>query len=161
MPTDRIVALQGGWRPFGDRFAGEILLRLTYKGYVEDDEDEATAAKLMDTDVSDDEMFDSDDMYATYEQPKRESSNEIDKETFMDVLAALLVSEEFQGIVASETGNARFSDDVTTSVSTSSSVGPSTEPVPPNSESGNQTFIGTISLTKVIFGMHKKQVKSK
>lgn len=143
VPTDRIVALQGGWRPFGDRFAGEILLRLTYKGYVEDDEDEATAAKLMDTDVSDDEMFDSDDMYATYEQPKRESSNEIDKETFMDVLAALLVSEEFQGIVASETGNARFSDDVTTSVSTSSSVGPSTEPVPPNSESGNQTFIGS------------------
>lgn len=138
--------MQGGWRPFGDRYAGEILLRLTYKGYVEDDEDEATAAKLLDTDVSDDEMFDSDDIYATYEQPARESSNGTDKETFMDVLAALLVSEEFQGIVASETGNTRSSDDITTSVSTSSSVGPNTEPVPPNSENGNQTFIGTISL---------------
>ncbi|XP_017229852.1 synaptotagmin-2-like [Daucus carota subsp. sativus] len=143
VPTDRIVALQGGWRPFGDRFAGEILLRLTYKGYVEDDEDETTAAKLMDTDVSDDEMFDSEDMYATYEQLKKDSSSGTDKETFMDVLAALLVSEEFQGIVASETGNARSSDDVTASVSTSSSGGPNTEMVPPNSESGNQTFIGS------------------
>lgn len=147
VPTDRIVALQGGWRPFGDRFAGEILLRLTYKGYVEDDEDEAMAAKLLDTDVSDDEMFDSDDIYATYEQRERDFSNGTDKETFMDVLAALLVSEEFQGIVASETGNTRSSDDITTSVSTSSSVGPNTETVAPNSKSGNQTFIGTISLS--------------
>lgn len=136
--------MQGGWRPFGDRFAGEILLRLTYKGYVEDDEDEAMAAKLMDTDVSDDEMSDSDDMDATYEQLKRDSSNGTDKETFMDVLAALLVSEEFQGIVASETVNTRSSDVVTTTVSTSSLGGPNTEQVPPNSEKAKQTFIGTI-----------------
>lgn len=134
--------MQGGWKPFGDRFAGEILLRLTYKGYVEDDEDEAMAAKLMDTDVSDDEMFDSDDMYATYEQQKRNSPNGTDKETFMDVLAALLVSEEFQGIVASETVNTRSSDDVTTTVSTSSSGGPNTELVPPNTEKAKQPFIG-------------------
>jgi hypothetical protein len=35
----------------------------------------------------------------------------MDKESFMGVLAALIVSEEFQGIVASDTGNSKLSID--------------------------------------------------
>mgnify|MGYP001795718066 CR=1 FL=1 len=41
---------------------------------------------------------------------------DLGKESFMDVLAALIVSEEFQGIVTSETGNPRVGNDVTGSV---------------------------------------------
>ncbi|EFJ10603.1 integral membrane single C2 domain protein [Selaginella moellendorffii] len=39
VPVDKIVTLRGGWG-FPKRFAGEIMVRLTYKAYVEDDEEE-------------------------------------------------------------------------------------------------------------------------
>ncbi|ONK76346.1 uncharacterized protein A4U43_C03F26630 [Asparagus officinalis] len=105
VPTDRIVSLKGGWGFFRKQSSGEILLRLTYKAYVEDEEDDGVI-KLADTDVSDDEILD-------YEQTNNlsgESKFEKERESFMDVLAALLVSEEFQGIVASETGFSRASE---------------------------------------------------
>lgn len=108
VPTDRIVVLQGGWRLFGKGSAGEILVRLTYKAYVEDEEDDRTAGRLLDTD---DDLSDSDEMAVdAYEQQAMDSSSATDKESFMDVLAALIVSEEFQGIVASETGSTRSLD---------------------------------------------------
>ncbi|KAG5237302.1 tricalbin [Salix suchowensis] len=100
VPTDKIVVLQG-----------EILLRLTYKAYVEDEDDDKNEVEHVDIDASDDEMSDSDESNAIYERGRRGSSNEMDKESFMDVLAALIVSEEFQGIVASETGNNKLSND--------------------------------------------------
>ncbi|KAG6713595.1 hypothetical protein I3842_05G161400 [Carya illinoinensis] len=121
VPTDRIVVLRGGWGLFSKRSSGEILLRLTYKAYVEDEEDdktEKTEADSVDVDASDDELSDSDQSNVTYEKGERDSSNETDKESFMDVLAALIVSEEFQGIVASETGNTKLFDDVSTVGST-------------------------------------------
>ncbi|XP_047330726.1 synaptotagmin-2-like [Impatiens glandulifera] len=104
VPTDRIVVLRGGWGLFGKGSAGEILLRLTYKAYVEDEEDEKAEEKYMDTD---DELSDSDE---SDERNWRRNSSEADKELFMDVLAALLVSKEFQGIVSSETGKS-YEDD--------------------------------------------------
>lgn len=122
---------------------GEILLRLTYKAYVEDEEDEMTVGKLMDIDASDDELSDSDEPDVAYEQRERDSSS--GTETFMDVLAALIVSEEFQGIVASETGNTK-SDNVTSTPSTSRSDGPNVELVPPNSGSGSESFAGIVLL---------------
>ncbi|XP_020248703.1 uncharacterized protein LOC109826134 [Asparagus officinalis] len=87
--------LQGGWNFFKRQASGEILLRLTYKAYVEDEEDVADM-KHVDDNLSDDEISD-------YEQAKNasgESKIERERESFMDVLAALLVSEEFQDIVA-------------------------------------------------------------
>lgn len=39
VPTDRVVSLRGGWGPFQKRFAGELLLRLTYTAYVEDEDE--------------------------------------------------------------------------------------------------------------------------
>ena len=90
---------------------------MTYKAYVEDEEDERTEADSIDVDASDDELFDSDQPNGTYEK-RGDSSNETDKESFMDVLAALIVSEEFQGIVSSETGNTKVLDDVLTKGST-------------------------------------------
>lgn len=111
VPTDKIVVLQGGWGVFRKRSAGEILLRLTYKAYVEDEEDDTTVARSVDTDVSDDELSDSDESNATYEQGVKQYTDAIDKESFMDVLAALIVSEEFQGIVSSEPGS-KFVDDI-------------------------------------------------
>ncbi|XP_071733164.1 synaptotagmin-2-like [Rutidosis leptorrhynchoides] len=98
VPTDRVVTLQGGWGLLNNGSSGEILLRLTYKAYVEDEEDETIKS---DIDASDDE----------FSEPKPASAPTSDKETFMDVLAAFIVSEEFQGIVASETSvNKPFTD---------------------------------------------------
>ncbi|KAJ6350536.1 hypothetical protein OIU78_006653 [Salix suchowensis] len=107
VPTDKIVALRGGWGLFRKASSGEILLRLTYKAYVEDEDDDEYAVEP----ASDDELSDSDESNAIYEPSRKKSSNEMDKESFMDVLAALIVSEEFQGIVASETGNSKLSID--------------------------------------------------
>ncbi|KAF5802093.1 putative C2 domain, synaptotagmin-like mitochondrial-lipid-binding domain, C2 domain superfamily [Helianthus annuus] len=122
VPTDKIVALRGGWGLFRKGYAGEILLRLTYKAYVEDEEDERTEAVTTDNDLSDDELSDDlEQAAATYGQRVNDFSSGANKEAFMDVLAALLVSEEFQGIVASETSNAKYPTDVKNSESTETS----------------------------------------
>jgi hypothetical protein len=117
VPTDKIVALRGGFGLFRKGSSGEILLRMTYKAYVEDEEDERTEAESIDVDTSDDELFDSDQPEFTYEKGG-DYSNKTDKESFMNVLAALIVSEEFQGIVSSETGNTKVWDDVSSTGST-------------------------------------------
>lgn len=114
VPTDRVVTLQGGWGPLNKGSSGEILLRLTYKAYVEDEEDEKIKA---DSDASDDELSELvEPAGATYEPTSRGT----DKETFMDVLAAFIISEEFQGIVASETSNSKSSTDATSASTTTS-----------------------------------------
>lgn len=126
--------MQGGWGPFRKGSSGEILLRLTYKAYVEDEEDDRPEEDSIDVDASDDELSDSDQPNVEYEKGERDSSNETDKESFMDVLAALIVSEEFQGIVASETGNTKRLDDVSTTGSTiPRSRGLNGESIPSNS----------------------------
>ncbi|KAL8230208.1 hypothetical protein R6Q59_000541 [Mikania micrantha] len=107
VPTDRVVTLQGGWRLFNKGPTGEILLRLTYKAYVEDEEDETVKSSI---DTSDDEFAE----LASASTPYQPSSN---KETFMDVLAAFIVSEEFQGIVSSETSNNVYNTKSTTTSS--------------------------------------------
>ncbi|KAK9115600.1 hypothetical protein Sjap_014547 [Stephania japonica] len=111
VPTDKIVVLQGGWRLFRKGYSGEILLRLTYKAYVEDEEDDKTEMEFIDIDASDDEMSDSDVAAARNEQDMEETDG-TNQETFMNVLAALLVSEEFQGIVTSDTVNGKVSEKV-------------------------------------------------
>lgn len=131
VPTDKIVALKGGWGLFRKGSAGEILLRLTYKAYVEDEEDDRTKEESVDPDVSDDEMLDSDEADTTLEQPQG-TSDGMEKESFMDVLAALIVSEEFLGIVASETGNSKTTEDVTKSASSDRLA----DSVPPGPGSG-------------------------
>lgn len=126
--------MQGGWGLFRKGSSGEILLRLTYKAYVEDEEDDRPEEDSIDVDASDDELSDSDQPNVEYEKGERDSSNETDKESFMDVLAALIVSEEFQGIVASETGNTKRLDDVSTTGSTiPRSRGLNGESIPSNS----------------------------
>ncbi|KAK4371217.1 hypothetical protein RND71_010692 [Anisodus tanguticus] len=119
VPTDVVVVLRG-WGLLGPRPVGEISLRLTYKAYVEDEEDERIEARSKDLDASDDELSDFDERdTAVYEQLGKSVSSGADKESFMDLLAALIVSEEFQGIVASETGYTKSVDDFKTRVSTS------------------------------------------
>ncbi|XP_010487934.2 PREDICTED: tricalbin-3-like [Camelina sativa] len=106
VPTDKIVSLRGGWSLFGKGSAGEILLRLTYKAYVEDEEDDKRNAKATYADASDDEMSDS-------EEPRQNDkipSDDINQESFMNVLSALILSEEFQGIVSSEAGSNKLDD---------------------------------------------------
>ncbi|XAR53214.1 hypothetical protein NMG60_11021676 [Bertholletia excelsa] len=145
VPTDRIVVLDGGWGLFRRGSAGELLLRLTYKAYVEDEDDEKTETELMDSDASDDELSDLDDSNATYEQLKKDLSSEADKESFMDVLAALIVSEEFQGIVASETGFNKYSEDVKSALptATSNSNGRNGRSVPSNPGSASEESGGS------------------
>ncbi|XP_028119713.1 tricalbin-3-like isoform X2 [Camellia sinensis] len=139
VPTDRIVVLRGGWGLFRTGSSGEILLRLTYKAYVEDEEDERTEEESLDTDASDDELFDSDEADGTYKQRIRDSSDGVDKESLMDVLAALIVSEEFQGIVASETGTTKFLDDAKSTLSTRlSSRGVNDESSPSNPDNASE-----------------------
>ena len=138
------MVLQGGWGLFKKRSSGEILLRLTYKAYVEDEEDDKTAVDPTDTEDEDDELSDSDESSA-YENDKTESANETDKESFMAVLAALIVSEEFQGIVASETGNSRVSDDFSNTASKMSRLRSiDAESVPPNSSNSSEGSRGTV-----------------
>ncbi|CAN6252705.1 unnamed protein product [Urochloa humidicola] len=103
VPTDKIVTLYGGWGLFGKRAAGEVLLRLTYKAYVEDEEDEAVRSDLGSGYVSDEDVLD----YVQGDMSKGSDFLGKERETFMDLLAALLVSEEFQGIVSSEPGSSR------------------------------------------------------
>lgn len=106
------MPLRGGWTPFGNKSAGELLLRLTYKAYVEDEEDEKAVKVSADTEASEDELSDSDETDAAIPKKlKEEFTMAADKESFMDVLAALLVSEEFRGIVTSETLNNKSTDD--------------------------------------------------
>ncbi|KAJ0963916.1 hypothetical protein J5N97_029038 [Dioscorea zingiberensis] len=109
VPTDKIVSLHGGWQLFKKQPSGEILLRLTYKAYVEDEEDEVSEMEFVDTDASDDEL-DGEVGSSTSGQDEIGYSD-AEKESFMDVLAALLVSEEFQGIVASDTSNMKVFED--------------------------------------------------
>lgn len=40
VPVDKVVKLRGGWGPFRQRFAGEVLLRMTYTAYVDDEEED-------------------------------------------------------------------------------------------------------------------------
>lgn len=139
------MVLRGGWGLFSRGSTGELLLRLTYKAYVEDEEDDTIGAESIDADTSDDdELSDSDDLDASYVPGERDISNETDKESFMDVLAALIVSEEFQGIVSSETGNNKILDDVSRKGSTIlRSRGPNTESVTSDSDaaSGGSLFL--------------------
>ncbi len=39
VPVDKVLSLQSGLVPFPKRFSGKLLLRLTYKAYVEDEEE--------------------------------------------------------------------------------------------------------------------------
>uniref|UniRef100_A0A1J3JCN0 Extended synaptotagmin-3 n=1 Tax=Noccaea caerulescens TaxID=107243 RepID=A0A1J3JCN0_NOCCA len=109
VPTDRIVVLRGGWSLFGKGSAGEILLRLTYKAYVEDEEDDKRTAKPINADASDDEISDSEEP-SSFVQNDKIPSDDIGQESFMNVLSALILSEEFQGIVSSEAGNNKLDD---------------------------------------------------
>lgn len=111
VPTDRVVVLEGGWGPFRKK-SGEVLLRLTYKAYVEDEEDSTTAAVSTETYASDDELSDADESDAIYEEVRTEPLDGTTRETFMDDLAALLVSEEFLGIVSSATVGSKLSESV-------------------------------------------------
>ncbi|KAH7301540.1 hypothetical protein KP509_23G031200 [Ceratopteris richardii] len=43
VPVDQVVRLKGSWGPLKKRFVGELMLRLTYTAYVEEDEDEDEA----------------------------------------------------------------------------------------------------------------------
>lgn len=141
VPTDKIVALRGGWGLFRKGYAGEILLRLTYKAYVEDEEDEKTESIKKDTDASDDELSDLEQAALTYGQRVSDISNGTSKEAFMDVLAALLVSEEFQGIVASETANAKSSNDFINSELKERSRGAVVAPEVSDSQSGSRESV--------------------
>ncbi|KAF7087324.1 hypothetical protein CFC21_090523 [Triticum aestivum] len=104
VPTDKIVTLYGGWGFFGKRSSGEVLLRLTYKAYVEDEEDETVKTEYATGYISDEDTLD----FVQLDGTRRGEVNGNERETFMDLLAALLVSEEFQGIVSSaETRSSR------------------------------------------------------
>ncbi|XWS64087.1 hypothetical protein CRYUN_Cryun06bG0156600 [Craigia yunnanensis] len=79
VPTDKIVVLEGGWGVLRKRSSGEILLRLTYKAYVEDEEDDTTGAGSVDADASDDELSDSDESNVPYEQRVKQYTDETER----------------------------------------------------------------------------------
>lgn len=136
--------MQGSWGFLGKGSSGEILLRLTYKAYVEDEEDDRSVVDSIDTDASDDELSDSEESSATKEKDKRNAMNETEKESFMDVLAALIVSEEFQGIVSSETGYSKTLDDISDTSSKVSRSNLNAESIPSspgNSEASRGTML--------------------
>ncbi|KAF1899159.1 hypothetical protein Lal_00019281 [Lupinus albus] len=109
VPADRMVVLQGGWGILRKDSAGEVLLRLTYKAYVEDDEDDENDEDAIDVDASDDKLSDSEEAHATDKKNEGENMH-LNNKSIMDILAALVVSEEFQGIVKYETGSTKNLD---------------------------------------------------
>lgn len=135
VPTDKIVTLYGGWGLLGKREAGEVLLRLTYKAYVEDEEDEAVRSEFGGGYVSDEDVLD----YVQGDIGKGGDFLGKERETFMDLLAALLVSEEFQGIVSSEAGSSRDPDQVG---SVSGRVDSVVSPVATNAETVSNSSTG-------------------
>ncbi|KAI3778643.1 hypothetical protein L2E82_08025 [Cichorium intybus] len=143
VPTDRIVTLQGGWGILNKTPTGEILLRLTYKAYVEDEEDEKIKSEI---DGSDDEFQEVEQSGTTYDPSPRGT----ERESFMDVLAALIVSEEFQGIVASETATGKsISADAMESVIPSADSGPGL--ADSNSDSGSVLlWLGVITIMTIL-----------
>lgn len=144
VPTDRIVVLQGGWGFRGKGSAGEILLRLTYKAYVEDEEDDKTEEDSIDIDASDDELSDTEEANVTDQKGVRDSMYQTDKESFMDVLAAIIVSEEFQGIVTSEAGFTKGLDNgsnTASKVPKSSVANAESTPSSDNSEGSGGTIL--------------------
>lgn len=128
VPTDRIVTLKGSWGLLRKRFAGEVLLRITYKAYVEDEEDDGKQNIPLEDDVSDDETLRSEEKNHSTTSKNNGISNGAEEESFMDKLVALLVSEEFQGIVASEAEDMKNSEDTNASQS-----------LDPNPQGENQT----------------------
>ncbi|XP_019094681.1 PREDICTED: synaptotagmin-3-like isoform X2 [Camelina sativa] len=77
VPTDRIVVLRGGWSLFGKGSAGEILVRLTYKSYVEEEEEDRAIVKPIDANADDDEMPYSEEL-GSFVRKER-----VDQESFM------------------------------------------------------------------------------
>lgn len=153
VPTDRIVVLQGGLGFLRKGSSGEILLRLTYKAYVEDEEDDMTEEDSIDIDVSDDELSDTEEANNPDKKGLRDSAYQTDKESFMDVLAALIVSEEFQGIVASEAGFTKGLDNgsnIGPKVSKSPVANAESTPSSDNSQgSGGSTLIWLAVITSI------------
>lgn len=90
---DKIVVLIGGWNLFRRGNFGEIFFRLTYKVYVEDEEEEGI--KVYVVEILEDDVFDFDEVDFFYKQKLEVFMREIDKESFMDVFVVLFVSEEF------------------------------------------------------------------
>jgi hypothetical protein len=141
------VTLYGGWGLFGKREAGELLVRLTYKAYVEDEEDEAVRSEFGAGYASDEDVLD-------YVGGMSKDSDFVGKEreTFMDLLAALLVSEEFQGIVSSEARSSlregeqagsgpESTDRVVTSTSTSAAAADTEASTVSNSSTGKANVV--------------------
>ncbi|XP_019413268.1 PREDICTED: uncharacterized protein LOC109325388 isoform X4 [Lupinus angustifolius] len=144
VPADRIVVLQGGLGILRKASRGVVLLRLTYKAYVEDDEDDETAEDAINIDASDDKLSDSEEAHVTDKKNEGDTMHQTDNKSFMDVLAALVVSEEFQGIVESETGSTNNLDN---SSNTGSKV--SKSPVAnvesiPSTLDNSEAFVGTL-----------------
>jgi hypothetical protein len=154
VPTDRIVVLQGGWGFLRKGSSGEILLRLTYKAYVEDEEDDKTEEDSIDIDVSDDELSDTEEANDT-DNGIRDSADQTDKESFMDVLAAIIVSEEFQGIVASEAGYTKGLDNNGSNTGSKVSKSPvsNTEPIPSSSDTSQGSGGSALIWLAVITGI--------
>uniref|UniRef100_A0A804HZM2 C2 domain-containing protein n=1 Tax=Musa acuminata subsp. malaccensis TaxID=214687 RepID=A0A804HZM2_MUSAM len=149
VPADRVVALRGGWSLFRNKSSGEVLLRLTYKAYVEDEEDDLLEAEFVD-DHAPDDISDYDQPNGTFEQSGYPSGKE--REAFMDVLAALIVSEEFQGIVTSETENSEVtgeSRNVTSPVSTTIGLTDETSTIDSNRSSSSSDDLELVWLAVV------------
>ncbi|URD90854.1 Putative integral membrane protein conserved region (DUF2404) [Musa troglodytarum] len=149
VPADRVVALRGGWSLFRNKSSGEVLLRLTYKAYVEDEEDDLLETEFVDDDAPDD-ISDYDQPNGTFEQSGYPGGKE--REAFMDVLAALIVSEEFQGIVTSETENSEVtgeSRNVTSPVSPTIGLTDETSTVDSNRSSSSSEDLELVWLAVV------------
>ncbi|KAJ8465989.1 hypothetical protein OPV22_028541 [Ensete ventricosum] len=149
VPADRVVALRGGWSLFRNKSSGEVLLRLTYKAYVEDEEDDLLETEFVDDDAPDD-ISDYDRSNGTCEQSGYPSGKE--REAFMDVLAALIVSEEFQRIVTSETENSEVtgeSRNVTSPVSTTIGLTDETSTIDSNRSSSSSDDLELVWLAVV------------
>ncbi|XP_078446336.1 calcium-dependent lipid-binding protein-like [Wolffia australiana] len=120
VPSDRVIALERGWGLLGKGSSGEILLRLTYKAYVEDEEDDPYKMNLTDIDPSDDDDDEDDgvdddsvigpDFSDAYPNQGRVGSSSLGRgqEPLMDLVTALLMSQEFQNMAASQEGNSNF-----------------------------------------------------
>ncbi|CAL0329321.1 unnamed protein product [Lupinus luteus] len=142
--ADRIVVLEGSWRILRKDCYGVVLLRLTYKAYVEDDEDDEVDEDAINIDSSDDKLSDSEEAHVTDKKNEGDPMHRTDNKSLMDVLAALVVSEEFQGIVESETKSTKNLDNSSnTGSKVSKSPVSNAESTPSSTIDNSEGFVGS------------------
>ncbi|KAJ7548348.1 hypothetical protein O6H91_07G008200 [Diphasiastrum complanatum] len=113
VPCDKIVTLKGGWGPFLKQYAGDVVLRLTYKAYVEDEEeDREEDGPLANGNLDlDDEKIESNSLLHETANTSADSDEDSSSRSFLsNLIAAISLAADDQGLTNGFTAYPEFFD---------------------------------------------------